>query len=290
MAAGEVRRRAGMAVSALDAVAGAVAHPLRAASAVGEGLAGLGDTLGAAMHRVSATPFNTEIGPHRRFDWLRYDLEEVKEVKNRLGATVNDVVLANVAGAMRSFLIERGEDVSDLTFRAAVPVNVRTEADEGRLGNRVSSLIVELPLAEPDPWQRLRRVVETTSDLKSSGESKAVDLIGKVADLMPPGAMTAISRASNRAVNMIVTNVPGPRVPIYMLTAPMLASYPVVPLMSKQALNIAIFSYRDALLLGFLADWDAVPDLHLLVQYVSAELEALERAGVAEGHAEARSS
>jgi len=193
-------------------------------------------------------------------------------------------------GALRKFLQERGEDVSDLTFRAAVPVNVRTDADEGRLGNRVSSLIVELPLAEPHPWQRLRRVVETTSDLKSSGESKAVDLIGRVADLMPPGAMTAISRASNRAVNMIVTNVPGPRVPIYMLTAPMLASYPIVPLMSNQALNIAIFSYRDALLLGFLADWDAVPDLHLLVQYVSAELEALARAGVAEGHAEARSS
>jgi WS/DGAT/MGAT family acyltransferase len=232
----------------------------------------------AGLQAASETPLNVPVGPHRRFDWVRVDLPTVKELGHAAGGKLNDGVLALVTGAVRRFLTDRGERVSDLTFRVAVPVDVRTEADRGQLGNRVSSLVVALPTAESDPWQRLLRVVETTSDLKGSGESQAVDLLGRVADLLPAGAMAGISRAGNRAVNMIVTNVPGPRQPIYMLTARMLESYPIVPLMANQALNIAIFSYEDGLFLGFLADWDAVPDLHDFVEAVPEELEVLGKA------------
>jgi WS/DGAT/MGAT family acyltransferase len=240
----------------------------------------------AGLQAASETPLNVEVGPHRRFDWIRLDLLRVKNLGHAAGGKLNDGVLALVAGALRSFFSDRGLAVSGLTFRVAVPVDVRTEEDRGQLGNRVSSLVVELPIGEEDPWQRLLRVVETTRDLKGSGESQAVDLAGRLADLLPAGAMAGISRAGNRAVNMIVTNVPGPRQPIYMLTARMLESYPIVPLMANQALNIAIFSYEDGLFLGFLADWDAVPDLHAFVEAVPAELEALGKAALAQGHPE----
>jgi len=242
----------------------------------------------AGLQRASKTPLNVGVGPHRRFDWVGLDLLEVKALGHAAGGKLNDGVLALVAGALRKTLAGRGEKVAELVFRVAVPVNVRTEADRGKLGNRVSSLMVELPLAEADPWQRLCRIVETTSELKGSGESQAVDLLGRLADWIPAGAMAGISRAGNRAVNMIVTNVPGPRVPIYMLSARMLESYPVVPLMANQAMNVAIFSYEGGLYLGFLADWDAVPDLHDFVLAVPAELEALAKAARTHGLADVR--
>ncbi len=238
----------------------------------------------SGLMAASETPLNVPIGPHRRFDWVQLDLLTVKRLGHAAGGKLNDGVLALVSGAVRSFLQGRGEDLNELTFRAAVPVNARTQADDGKLGNRVSSLVVELPIDEPDPWKRLERIVATTQELKGAGESQAIDVVNRMAELLPAGAMAGISRAGNRAVNMIVTNVPGPRTPIYMLTAPLLESYPVVPLMANQALNIAIFSYQDGLFLGFFADWDAVPDLHAFVESIPEELEALSKAADAHGH------
>jgi len=180
-----------------------------------------------------------------------------------------------VAGAVRRFLERRGIAPSGVDFRVAVPVDVRTEGDRGALGNRVSSLITPLPLSEADPWRRLERIVETTGELKRSGESQAVDLIGRMADWLPPGVMARVSQASRRAVNMIVTNVPGPQVPIYLLGGRMRASYPLVPLMANEALNIALFSCEGGLFWGFNADWDAVPDLHAFVESIPAEFAAI---------------
>jgi diacylglycerol O-acyltransferase len=173
----------------------------------------------AGLRPASETPLNVEIGPHRRFDWSHTDLGEVKRVARAAGGTVNDVALAAVAGAVRSFLERRGVSTRGIDFRAAVPVNARTESDEGRLGNRVSSLIASLPVEEPDPRKRLVRVVEATRSLKRSGESEAVDLLGRLADWLPVGVMAGLSRAGSHAVNMVVTNVPGPEVPVYMLGA-----------------------------------------------------------------------
>jgi WS/DGAT/MGAT family acyltransferase len=227
------------------------------------------------LRPASDTPLNAEIGPHRRFDWTRLPLGEVKRVAHAAGGTVNDVVLAVVAGAVRSFLGHRGGGVEGIGFRVAMPVSVRTDADRGQLGNRVSSLIAELPIDEPEPWARLCRVVEMTRDLKRSGETQTIDLAGRLADWLPLGVMSRISQAGSQVVNMIVTNVPGPQVPMYMLGARMLESYPVVPLMANEALNIAIFSYDGSLFWGFNADWDALPDLHGFVEAVPANFEAL---------------
>ncbi|MEN8161737.1 MAG: wax ester/triacylglycerol synthase family O-acyltransferase [Myxococcota bacterium] len=232
----------------------------------------------AGLRPVTETPLNVEIGPHRRFDWTRLPLAEVKRIGRAAGGTVNDVVLALVAGAVRRFLERRALDPAGVEFRVAVPVNVRTEADAGALGNRVSTLITPLPLDEADPWRRLERVVATTRELKGSGESQAVDLVGRLADWLPLGLLARVSQAGNRAVNMIVTNVPGPQLPVYMLGARMLESYPLVPLMTNEALNVALFSYDGTLFWGFNADWDAIPDLHDVVESVPMGFEALGKA------------
>lgn len=283
MASGELRRRAEMGLSALGAAVDAVAHPLRAVSAVREAVAGLGDTLGAAAHRTSPTPFNIEIGPHRRFDWLRYDLDEVKEVKNRLGATVNDVILANVAGALRSFLIQRGEDVSDLSFRAMVPVNIRTEGESGQLGNRVATVSVPLPLGEPDPRQRLAQVVEAMGEVKASRQVDGMEMMEEISEWGLTRLFTQFARltAISRPFNVVVTNVPGPQIEAYLLGSPLRDAYPLVPLFKNQALGIALFSYHGGLFWGLNADWDALPDLHVLVEALALDFKELKKAAQA---------
>jgi WS/DGAT/MGAT family acyltransferase len=280
MAAGELRRRAGMGLSALGAAADAVAHPLRAVSSVREGVAGLGEIVETGLHRVSATPFNIEIGPHRRFDWLRYDLDDVKEVKNRLGATVNDVVLANVAGALRSFLIQRGEDVSDLDFRAMVPVNIRSEDESGQLGNRVATVAAPLPLGEPDPRQRLAQVVEAMGEAKASRQVGGMEMMEEIGEWGLTRLFTQFARltAISRPFNVVVTNVPGPQIEAYLLGSPLREAYPLVPLFKNQALGIALFSYHGGLFWGLNADWDALPDLHVLVEALALDFQELEKA------------
>jgi WS/DGAT/MGAT family acyltransferase len=230
---------------------------------------------------VSATPLNVEIGAHRRFDWLQLPLDEIMRIGHSAGGTANDTVLALVAGAVRRFIESRGCSVAGVDFRVAVPVDVRTEADRDQRGNRVSSLIVPLPLDEPNPWRRLERVVATTRDLKRSGESQAVDLLGRLANWLPPGVMARVSQASQRAVNMIVTNLPGPSVPLYLLGARMLECYPQAPLMAGEALEVALVSYDGGLYWGFNADWDAVPDLHAFVQSIPIDYEALAKLATA---------
>jgi WS/DGAT/MGAT family acyltransferase len=283
MAAGELRRRARMGLSALGAAANALAHPLRAASAVNEGVAGLRDTLGASLHRASDTPFNIEIGPHRRFDWLRYDLDDVKQVKNQLGATVNDVVLANAAGALRSFLIQRGEDVSDLDFRAMVPVNIRTQDDSGRLGNCVATVAVALPLGEPDPRQRLAQVVAAMGEVKASRQVDGMEIMEEISEwgLTPLFTQFARLTAISRPFNVVVTNVPGPQIEAYLLGSPLREAYPLVPLFKNQALGIALFSYHGGLFWGLNADWDALPDLHVLVEALALDFQELKKAAQA---------
>ncbi len=227
------------------------------------------------LRPATQTPLNVEIGPHRRFDWMRVGLDDAKRAGREAGGTVNDVVLAVVAGAVRHFLLRHGGQATGISFRVAVPVSVRSDTDEGRPGNQVSSLVMELPLDEADPWKRLLRVIETSQDVKHSGEAQIIDLFRMIADWLPRGVMTRLSHAGEQAVNMVVTNVPGVQVPVYMLGARMLESYPVVPLMANEALNIALYSYDGGLFWGFNADWEVIPDLHEFVQLICAEFEAL---------------
>jgi len=275
--ADELMRRGALPFDIVRGARALLARPRRTLSSAQDALLSIGEALSATMTPASPTPINCTIGPHRRFDWTKMDIDVVKEIKNRHGGTINDAVLAIVAGAMRRFLRRRGEQVDDLVFRAMIPVNVRDAAEQGRLGNRVSFLMAPLPLAERDPASRMGRVIETMQGLKHSKQRRGGELIEEVSDRLSTGLFAQIARlgARTQPYNMVVTNVPGPQFPVYLLEAKLREVYPLVPLFSNQALGIALFSYDGGLYWGFNADWDAVPDLHDVVGFVDAECQAL---------------
>lgn len=236
--------------------------------------------IGAGLRRPAATPLNQPIGPHRRFDWLTLDLAQVKEIKSRLGGTVNDVVLATVTGGLRQFLIMRGVSVKRLDYRVVLPVSMRAAAEHGTAGNHVSAWITSLPLHERDPRRRLEVVSQTTIALKQTKLELGADTLTEVGEWAGSGLMTLGVRLAARLhpYNLIVTNVPGPQLPLYLLGARMLEGYPQVPLFEYQGLGVALFSYAGNLCWGFNADWDLLPDLTALVDAVSTSFRELHAA------------
>ncbi len=226
---------------------------------------------------ASETIFDADLGPHRRFDWSRFEMADVKLVKDRLGGKVNDVVLAAVAGGLRKFFRQRNMVLDDLNFRVMVPVSVRSDDERGSLGNRVSMMLVRLPLDLTDPVERFHRIADETSQRKSGHQRDVSELLARAADAVLPELTGPLARLGMRshAANLVVTNVPGPPMPVYLLGARQLEVYPVVPLAAGQALGIALLSYADGLFWGFNSDWDALPDLHDLVDAVSAEFDVL---------------
>jgi WS/DGAT/MGAT family acyltransferase len=229
------------------------------------------------------TPLNVEIGPNRRFEWLRTRFDHLGAIRAASGATLNDVVLAIVTGAVRAFLQHRGCSVRELDFRVMVPVSVRTTDERGKLGNRVSQLVVHIPLEAEEPLERLRLLSEQTSELKRSGQAEGGRLLTGLSELLLPSLAGAIERIAVRHSfgNMIVTNVPGARFTAYMLGSRLLEAYPLVPLSAKQALNIAVLSYEEHLHWGINADYDAIPDASDFAALLSAEAEALYKAATA---------
>jgi diacylglycerol O-acyltransferase len=221
------------------------------------------ETLSAGLRPASNTPLNRPLGMHRSFDWLELKLADVKRVKDRLGGTVNDVVLATVAGALRRFLTLRRVDVSQLSIRANVPVSVRSAEERGRLGNRIALWMTDLPVSESDPVARLRRVRRTTEGLKASRQTLGAEVLAAVSDWTNSSLLSLAVRVSarGRPYNLVVTNVPGPQVPLFLLGAELEACYPVVNLLPSQGLGIALFSYAGSLFWGFTADPEIVPDL-----------------------------
>jgi WS/DGAT/MGAT family acyltransferase len=246
-----------------------------------DGLSAISESIGSGPRFASATPFNQPIGPHRQFDWLSMDMSAVQEVRHRLGGSFNDVVLAIVAGAVRRFLLRRKLSVSDLTFRAFVPVSTRTAEQRGALGNRVAGWIVDLPIDEPDARRCLERVSETTAHLKESHAAHGTEIMTEVLEWTGSTLLGLAMRLASQAspFNLVVTNVPGPPVALYLLGARMLEAYPLVPLFMGQALGIALFSNAGTLFWGFNADWDALPDLHDLVRAVDDSFTELRQAG-----------
>jgi len=225
------------------------------------------DTFSTGMRAVSTTPLNRPIGPHRRFDWYKMDLETVKAVKNALGGTLNDVVLATVSGAVRRFMERHRVNVETLDFRVMAPVSVRTTDERGTLGNRVSAWMVDLPLAEPDPLERLEQIRRQTEELKRSKQALAAETLTRVTEWTGSALLSIGARLMTYGTpfNTVITNVPGPRMPLYLLASPMLEIHPHVPIMGTLGLGIALFSYDGTLSWGFTGDWDLVPDLHTLV-------------------------
>ena len=280
IASGELWRRLGMPVRAARALAAAAQDPRATLSRVAEQAAALGETLSAGLRPASPTPLNRELGPHRRFDWATLDLAPVKEVKNRLGGTVNDVVLATVAGALGDFLEQRGVTRAaqrTMDVRAMVPVSVRAASARGTAGNQIALWAAQLPIGETHPSRRLALTCEITARLKGSKQAMGAGVLAAIAEWTVPTLLSLASRMAyrNRAANLVVTNVPGPQVPLYLLGARVLETYPMLNLLTNQSLGVALFSYTGRLHWGFVSDWDLVPDLHdfaLAIERSFAEL------------------
>jgi len=229
------------------------------------------------------TSLNTPIGATRRYEIVRASLAEIKAIGRELGGSVNDVVLAACTTGLSRLLAARAEPAMPENLRAMVPMNVRSVSEQLALGNRVSSLFVELPVAELDSIARLHKIVERTTRLKTSGAALGADTMLDLAALAPPllHALIARSLYATRLFNVTITNVPGPRTALYAFGAPLREVHPLVPLAAEHAVAIAIFSYDGLIVLGLNADCDSVPDLHVLADGVRegfAELRALVRA------------
>ena len=224
------------------------------------------DELIAAPH----TSLNVPIGATRRFEIVRVSLLELKAIGHELGGSVNDVVLAACTSGLRRLLLSRREPPPPEGLRAMVPMNVRGASEQLALGNRISSLFVELPVAEPDASARFRKIVERTSILKSSNAALAADTVIDLTALAPPllHALIARSLYATRLFNVTITNVPGPRMPLYAFGAALREDHPLVPLAAGHAVGIAIVSYNGGLVLGLSADCDSTPDLHVLTEGV----------------------
>jgi WS/DGAT/MGAT family acyltransferase len=196
-------------------------------------------------------------------------------VRKAAGCSVNDVLLTIVSGALREYMKLRNADPAELDFRVSSPVSVRREEERGKLGNRVSSWIVQLPLGESDPVEQLQAINGATRKLKQSKQALGVEMMMQIAEWTPPVLLSLGAQAASGPINSIVTNVPGPQFPLYMFGARMLEMYPVAPLLSEMGLAIAIFSYDGRVFWGFNADYALVPDLGAFVGLVEKSFERL---------------
>ncbi len=255
--------------------------PRHVAGRVAHAVAGVGAVARAGLQAAPPSPLNTRIGPHRRFTWVREDLRRFKAIKDTFEATVNDVVLASVAGALGRYLGRHGEAIEETVLRAMVPVSIRADAERGALGNRVAAMWVPLPIGLADPVARLLTISRSMQGLKESGQAVGARMLTELSGFAPPTIMAQAARlqARQRMFNVVVTNVPGPQFPLYMLGRELDATFPMVPLAENQALGIAIMSYNGQLNFGLNADYDAMPDLETLADDLRAAIEELAAAG-----------
>lgn len=240
----------------------------------------IGDGLSFALKQVSRPASGTSLNPshvggYRSFEWADVDLAKTKQIARASGAKVNDVVLAVVAAALRRFLLRRGEGCDALDIRALVPVS--THGAGNAEDNRVSLMLVPLPVAERNPVTSLSLVSAAARAAKASGESEALTAGESVADLTFFNLVTVAARVAIRfrPYNVIVTNVPGPGIPLYLLGARLLAAYPMVPLYGNNAVGFAVLSYDGKLHFGINADAERVPDLAALADDVRLSFEEL---------------
>jgi WS/DGAT/MGAT family acyltransferase len=258
--------------------------PRQAIGAVTEALESAGAFARAGL-AAPPSPFNVDIGPYRRLATVRSDLSELKRVKDAAGGTVNDVILAAVTGAVGRYLRERGHSTQGLELRAMVPISVRADDEHGALGNRVSAMMATLPVWCEDPLERLGVVTKSMGDLKSSKQAIGASVLTDLADFAPPTIVGQASRLQSRQrwFNFVVTNVPGPQFPLYLLGRRLLEVFPMVPLAKRQAVCFGIMSYDGTVNFGLTADYDAMPDLDDLAGDLEAALAELSDAVPSEG-------
>jgi diacylglycerol O-acyltransferase len=270
----------GMAKASVAVTAKAIAAlrtPERAFDDAREAAEGIGEIVWAGLNPAPTTPLNVEIGPHRRFATVVSELSDFKAVKNAFGGTVNDVVLAVVAGALRTWLQSRGVRTEGMELRALVPVSVRVEDERGVPGNRLAAMRGPLPVWVSDPVERLDVVREAMADLKESKQAIGAEVLSNVQNFAPPTVLAQASRInfSTRLFNLLVTNVPGPQFPLYVVGRKMLKVFPIAFLPKNHALAIAIMSYDGHMNFGLLGDYDALDDLDALAHAIEAALAEL---------------
>ncbi len=259
---------------------GAAAHPQSTVGRLRESAEGISEIVWAGLNPAPDTPLNVEIGPHRRFAFVRCRLEDFKQVKDVFGGTVNDVVLTVVAGALRRWLRSRGLRLEGLELRAQVPVSIRGEDDRGQLGNRLAVMRAPLPVYVADPVARLKVVKEAMDGLKQSKQAVGAEVLASVQSFAPPTILAQATRLnfSTRLFNLVVTNVPGPQIPLYMLGRELLEMFPVGFLPQNHALFVAIMSYNGKVNFGLLGDYDALPDLDGIAEGIEESLDELRAA------------
>src|ERR1017187_9115154 len=255
--------------------------PRRALSQVVGGLASVGATTLAGINAPAPeSPFNVDIGPHRRYTFLDADLAEFKAIKDSLGGTLNDVVLASVSLALGRYLRNEGHDTKGLVLKAMVPVSVRATSQRGALGNQVAAMWAPLPVGVENPADCLLEISRAMEDLKKSRQAVGAQVLTNLAGFAPPTILSQAARLQARQpfFNLVVTNVPGPQFPLYLLGRRLQILYPVVPLARRQALGIAVMSYDGHLGFGLLGDYDALPELESIALDIKAAIAALSRA------------
>ena len=261
---------------AIRTLQSAASDPAKLPNRVVEAAKAVGTFVGGSF-AAPPSSLNLPIGPHRRFETVLADLAEVKRIKNSLGGTVNDVVLSAVSGGLRRLLKGRGELVDDLELRAMIPVSVRADQDRGALGNQVASVWAALPIYEPDPVERLRIVHEEMKDLKQSGQAVGAQVLTSLGEWAPPTIVAQASRlvARQRAFNLVITNVPGPQLPLFTMGRQMEEVYPVLPLSSNTAIGVALLSYNGTIGFGLLGDYDTAPDVGVLAEGIEKSIAEL---------------
>jgi WS/DGAT/MGAT family acyltransferase len=244
--------------------------------------------LRSLLNPNAASSLNGPIGPHRRWDWARARLSDVKQVRAAHGTTINDVVLAAITGGFRELLLSRDESLDGRVIRTLVPVSVRAEDEHGTYNNKVSAMFAELPVGLEDPVERLLSLHEQMQDLKRSGQAVAAERLTALSGFAPALLLALAGRAGTRlpqsSVNTVTTNVPGPQQPLYLAGRRMLEAFPFVPLGGHVRVGVAIFSYDGGINFGVTGDFDTAPDIAVLCQGIEralAELVSLTTSGPA---------
>ena len=292
LVAAGVRGMVGAAGGMAARTVSAVTRPGATLGALRDAAEGVGEIVWAGLNPAPETPLNVEIGPHRRYAVVRHQLADYKTVKNAFGGTVNDVVLSVVSGALAGWLQSRGIRTEGLEMRALVPVSVRSEAHKGSLGNQLTAMRAPLPVYIQDPVARLRFVRRAMDGLKGSKQAVGAATLAAVNNLAPPTILAQASRLnfSTRLFNLLVTNIPGPQFPLYVLGRQLEDLFPLAFLPKNHALAVAIMSYNGGIDYGLLADYDALPDVEVIANGIDAPWPSCSRrrAGPPTGHATRR--
>jgi WS/DGAT/MGAT family acyltransferase len=280
-----LRERATVPAEIARGVRATLRGPRTVAKRVGEALVGVGAMAWAGLSPAPPSMFNVPIGPHRRFTWVRGDLAEFKAVKNELGGTVNDVVLTVVAGALGRYMRLHDQPTDDVALRAMVPMSIRADIERGALGNRVTAMWAPLPVGISDPVKRLSTISAEMREVKESGQAVGAEVLTRLSGFAPTTIVSQAARlaTSQRMFNLVVTNVPGPQIPLYLLGRRLESIFPMVPLSANTALGIAIMSYNGQLNFGLTTDFDAVADAETLADELRSSIDEIVAAAGAPG-------